>query len=139
MLARIHVASAETRVKLGIINGEHQSRQRAALEYDRNVTDIVERWMDSTAAPAVPANVQLPVRHLETALLHGAGAERLLRAAPPAHARGGVASGEALVLLAMQKGLLDDVWSTTSPSDPPRPPRRAVLGLGTPSMLVGSS
>ena len=95
--------------------------------------------MDSTAAPAVPANVQLPVRHLETALLHGAGAERLLRAAPPAHARGGVASGEALVLLAMQKGLLDDVWSTTSPSDPPRPPRRAVLGLGTPSMLVGSS
>ena len=139
VLARIHVASAETRVKLGIINGEHQSRQRAALEYDRNVTDIVERWMDSTAAPAVPANVQLPVRHLETALLHGAGAERLLRAAPPAHARGGVASGEALVLLAMQKGLLDDVWSTTSPSDPPRPPRRAVLGLGTPSMLVGSS
>jgi hypothetical protein len=138
-LGRINVAIAETQVKLGIIRGEHQSRQRAALEYDRNVTDVVERWMDSTAAPAVPADVQLPVRHLETALLQGIGAERLLRAAPPAHARGGVASGEALVLLAMQSGLLDDVWVPSSPTGSPRPSRRTVLGLTVPSLQGSSS
>ena len=131
---RLCLAVASCRLELAVACGEPASQRRQALEYEARVTDTVARWIDATAPPTVKPTVALTPTHLDVALMRAQSAERLLASSgaqcPDASVLLATAgSGQALTLLAMRSGLLDDAWSDKTTENSTNPPRRALTGL----------
>ena len=146
---RLCLAVASCRLELAIACGEPASLRRQAMEYEARVTDTVARWIDATAPPTVKPTVALTPAHLEVALMRAQSAERLLASSgaqfPDASVLFATAgTGQALTLLAMRSGLLDDAWTekttnSTSIQEAQLPPRRGLIGLFANDALATSA